>query len=196
MTTTEELPSTHIAATDERPPATLPLPGWVATAFAIAAVATLLALPFALEAGGLSLAEAVNGYYVQTSVLFAVLGAVIVARRPGHMVGWILVATGAFDTIARLVDLFLLFTLRELVSDIDSGVVTPSFEQLPVQVTVVALLGWTWVPSLAAVGIALPLLFPDGRLPSLRWRGVAIFGAAATALLKRHRSARPLDRCP
>jgi len=171
------------AADAERPAATLPLPGWLATGFAIASVATLLTLPFALSAGELSITEAVDGYYVQTSVLFAVLGAVILARRPGHVVGWILVATGAFDTITRAVDLYLLFTLRGLVSDVESGAVTPTLEAFPVPLTVVALFGWTWVPSLTAVAIALPLFFPDGRLLSPRWRWAAILGLVATALL-------------
>lgn len=172
------------AADAEPPAATLPLPGWLAPAFAILAIATLAALPFALSVGGLSLTDAVDGYYIQTSVLFAVLGAVILARRPGHVVGWILVATGAFDTITRLVDLYLLFTLGELVSKVESGTVAPpSFEEFPVPLTVVALFGWTWVPSLTALAIALPLYFPDGRLLSPRWKGLAIFGAVATVLL-------------
>jgi signal transduction histidine kinase len=171
------------AAAAERPDATLPLPGWLATGLAIASVATLLTLPFALSAGGLSLTEAVDGYYVQTSVLFAVLGAVILAKRPGHVIGWILVATGAFDTITRLVDLYLLFSLGEVVREVQRGTVTPTFDDFPAQLTAITLFGWTWVPSLTALAIALPLFFPDGRLLSPRWRGVAIFGAMATALL-------------
>ncbi len=170
-------------AAAERPDASLRLPGWLATAFAIAAVATLVVLPFALRAGGLTLTEAVDGYYVQTSVLFAVLGAVILAKRPGHVIGWILVATGAFDTITRVVDVYLLFSLGEIVGEVERGAVDPTFDQFSTQLTVVALFGWTWVPSLAALAIALPLFFPDGRLLSPRWRGVAIFAAAATALL-------------
>jgi len=171
------------AAAAERPDATLRLPGWLAIAFAIVAVATLVALPFALAAGGLSMTEAVDGYYVQTSVLFAVLGAVILAKRPGHVVGWILVATGALDTITRMVDVYLLFSLGQVVGDVERGTATATFDEFPAQLTVIALFGWTWVPSLTALAIALPLYFPDGRLLSPRWRGVAIFGMAATVLL-------------
>ncbi|MDQ3477389.1 MAG: hypothetical protein M3492_13970, partial [Actinomycetota bacterium] len=180
MVTVERQGSSAVPA--ERPAATLPLPGWLATALAVVAVGTLVALPFALAAGGLSLTDAVDGYYVQTSVLFAVLGAVILAMRPGHVIGWVLVATGAFDTISRLVDVYLLFTLGDVARGA-SGTVKPTFDEFPVQVIVLTVFGWAWVPSLAALTIALPLLFPDGRLLSARWRGLAIFGAAVTALL-------------
>ncbi|MDQ4037498.1 MAG: sensor histidine kinase, partial [Actinomycetota bacterium] len=169
----------------ERPAATLPLPGWLAPACAIAVVATFTAYPFALGAGGLSLVEAVNGFHLHSTGLCAVLGAVILAKRPGHMIGWILVASGLLDTIPRLIDVYFWFTVGDLWTDIKGGVVatTPTVNELPVPVTIVAMLGWTWVPAIAAVFIALPLCFPDGRLLSTRWRGVVLFGAAATALL-------------
>lgn len=40
---------------------------------------------------------------------------------------------------------------------------------------------WIWVPFVGLVGIYLVLLFPDGRLPSSRWRVVA--GLAVVALV-------------
>src|SRR3712207_1946618 len=39
---------------------------------------------------------------------------------------------------------------------------------------------WTWIPAFVPLATLLPLVFPDGRLPSRRWRPVA---AAATALV-------------
>lgn len=158
------------AAGLEQPEATLPLPNWLATLAAVAAVGVMIALPFALDAGNLSWDFALDGYFVQSSVLFAVLGAVILARRPGHVIGWLLVAIGGFDTITRLVDVYLLFALED-------------FQPTPTAKLIIAVFGWTWVPSLAALAIALPLLFPDGRLLSRRWRSLAVFGALATVLL-------------
>ncbi len=171
--------STQPVSTAERSAATLPLPGWLATALAVVAVGTLVVLPFALAAAGLNLTEAVDGYYVQSAALFAVLGAVIVAKRRGHVIGWVLVAIGAFNTIRELVDVYLLFTL----GDVNRGTVTPTFDEFPVQLTVLAVFGWAWVPSLGALAIALPMLVPDGRLLSSRWRPLAILGVAATVLL-------------
>jgi len=174
--------STQPVSTAERSAATLPLPGWLATAFAIAAVATAAVTPFALAAAGVNLTEAVDGYYVQSCVLFAVLGAVILAKRPGHVIGWILVAIGAFDMISRLVGAYILFSLGDVARS-SSGSVAYTFDEFPAQVTVLALFQWTWVPSLAGLAIALPMFMPDGRLLSPRWRPLAIAGVAATALL-------------
>src|SRR6185369_6291550 len=42
---------------------------------------------------------------------------------------------------------------------------------------------WIWVPAMALYLIFIPLLLPEGRLPSPRWRPVAWYAAAATALL-------------
>jgi hypothetical protein len=41
---------------------------------------------------------------------------------------------------------------------------------------------WVWVPALCLVGIFLLLLFPDGHLPSRRWRPVVWSGAFGTVL--------------
>jgi hypothetical protein len=53
----------------------------------------------------------------------------------------------------------------------------------PTADTITALFAWTWVPTVAGIVIALPQLFPDGRLLSPRWRWLAVFGALATTLL-------------
>jgi hypothetical protein len=50
-------------------------------------------------------------------------------------------------------------------------------------VTVHALLyAWLWVPTVGLIGIYLILLFPDGRLPSKRWRPLVWFSGALIVL--------------
>jgi hypothetical protein len=50
-------------------------------------------------------------------------------------------------------------------------------------VTLDALLFWSWVPPVGLLGIYMILLFPDGRLPSRRWRPFAWFAGAVMALI-------------
>jgi len=154
----------------DAPAATLPLPNALAYVLAVLAVVAVLILPFAFVAGGLSLTEAVEGYYLQSSVLFAVLGAVILRERPGHVIGWLLVGIGMFGTLVHVSDEYRLFGLEEL----------PGF---PAFTTLEQGLAWMWVPSAAGIVIALPQVFPEGHLLSPRWRPLAWFGAAAAALL-------------
>jgi hypothetical protein len=49
-------------------------------------------------------------------------------------------------------------------------------------VTLDALTQWIWVPPVGLLGIYLILLFPDGRLPSRRWRPFAWFAGAVIIL--------------
>jgi signal transduction histidine kinase len=146
------------------------LPNVLAYVIAAFAVVSVLVLPFAVAASDLSMGEVMNGFFVHTFVLFAVLGAVIVWRRPGHRIGWLLVLVGAFNAMATTSNEYLLFGLAE----------RPGF---PSDELVYALLGWAWVPATAGIAMALPLLFPEGRLLSPRWRPLAVIAALVTMLL-------------
>ena len=153
----------------ERPELVLPLPNSLAYVIAVLSVAATAMLPFAFAAGDLSLEEVVGGYYIQSAALFAVLGSLILWRRPGHGVGWILVGIGGFDLMTRIPDLYELFDLAG----------RAGFPSLPV----IELLAWAWVPTVGGIIIGLPQLFPDGRVLTPRWRPLAWFGVGATAFL-------------
>jgi hypothetical protein len=103
------------------------------------------------------------------ALIYAVVGRVLVARRPRNAVGWVLVLVAVVLALAALTDGY-----TEGGPESDAGLATQ-------------LAGWLnqfvwflWLPGL--VGIALPLLFPDGRLPSRRWRWIAWAGAVGTLL--------------
>jgi signal transduction histidine kinase len=119
---------------------------------------------------GLSFTEASNGYFLHNAVPFAVLGALILWRRPGHAIGWVLVLIGGLDAFTHIGDEYELFEFGELAG-------------YPSVLSVEQVVGWLWVPVVALVGMALPQLFPDGRLLSRRWRPLAGFCAVATAVL-------------
>jgi hypothetical protein len=89
---------------------------------------------------------------------FPLVGALIASKRPHNSIGWICLATGLFWMLIVLED------------SIPSPVHTP--------VVLDALTQWTWVPPVGLLGIYMILLFPDGRLPSRRWRPLAWFSGA------------------
>ncbi len=146
------------------------LPNRLAYVIAAVGVVSVLILPFALAASNLSLADALNGFYVHNFVLFGVLGAVIVWRRPGNRIGWLLVSVGAFNAVFTFGGEYVLFGLDER-------------RDFPSEELAYLMVGWTWVPAAAGVVMALPLMFPDGRLLSRRWRPLAVLALLATVLL-------------
>lgn len=159
-----------VGSAAERPAATLPLPNALAYAITAVAVIAALILPFAVVANGESLTQALANYHLNNVAHVAVLGALILWRRPGHAIGWLLIAVGGIDALATLAREYRLFGPGE-----SSG--------LPSGAAVEGLLIWLWVPTQAGLAIALPQLFPDGRLLSRRWRPLAWFGAVAVAPL-------------
>ena len=97
---------------------------------------------------------------------FPLVGALIASRRPNNPIGWMCLVVGLF---------WMLMTLTEVYSA--HGLARPG--SVPFPVTIHALLySWLWVPTVGLLGIYLILLFPDGRLPSGRWRPLAWFSAA------------------
>ena len=98
---------------------------------------------------------------------FAVVGALLVAKRPANLVGWIMAA------VALMVALF------------NAGGAYATYVMLtrghPDALAVVgAWIGnWYWFLMLAMALIYLPLLFPDGRQPSRRWLPVGVLAGIA-----------------
>jgi hypothetical protein len=84
---------------------------------------------------------------------FPLVGALIASRHPKNPVGWLCLAVGLFWTLIFLGD-----------SIPGSG---------PYPVTIAALTQAIWIPPVGLLGIYLILLFPDGKLPSRRWRPLA-----------------------
>jgi hypothetical protein len=91
---------------------------------------------------------------------FAVVGALVASRQPRNAIGWTLMAVAIVFTLSNGVEAY----------------VTTSDDPAPVAMWLDDWVGDVWI---ALVGVWIPLLFPDGRLPSRRWRSVAWFGTAA-----------------
>jgi hypothetical protein len=98
---------------------------------------------------------------------FGLVGALIIWQRPGNTLGWVLTAVGLLAAWGASAD-----TYVDQASD----------ENLLYLVSVWISL-WYWFPLLGLTLIFTPLLFPDGRPPSPRWRFVSWGAAVALALV-------------
>jgi signal transduction histidine kinase len=127
-----------------------------------AAVLTVLAW------GDLKTQDAVSNLSaVPSAVLYATLG-VLIVRRAGNIIGWILIGIGAGLAIMSLASAYAVL-----------GITRPG--TLPAPELVGLLAEWTFIPVLTGVGFLL-LLFPSGSLPSPGWRPFAGLGLLVIAL--------------
>jgi hypothetical protein len=98
--------------------------------------------------------------------VFGTTGLLIASRRPSNPIGWLLSAMG----LGFVAGVFAL-TYAEHALRIDPG-------SLPGGMAAGWVALWFWPVAFSPIGFVL-LLFPDGRLPSRRWRVIAWGQAAA-----------------
>jgi hypothetical protein len=91
---------------------------------------------------------------------FPLVGALISSRRHRNPVGWICLTDGLLWMFIGVTDHYSVY-----------GVAKPG--SVPFPVVVAGINNWLWVPAVGLLGTYLLLLFPDGRLPSRRWRPLA-----------------------
>jgi hypothetical protein len=91
---------------------------------------------------------------------FALVGALIASRRPGNLVGWICLADGLLWMLLGLSETYAVYR-------------TDMPGLAPLEVGAAWLSNWLWAPALGLFATYLLLLFPNGRLPSRRWRPLA-----------------------
>jgi len=141
---------------------------WLAWSLAAAGLAML-------AAGGALLAINLDmvGFNAAMIVLFgscAVIGALAVSRQPGNLVGWLFLATGVVAAMQIFTGELALFLYRH-----GGPLLAVQWLAWPAN--------WVWNLSFGSLFTLLPLLFPDGRLPSRRWRPLAWFALGLIAFL-------------
>ncbi len=93
------------------------------------------------------------------------VGALLTWRHPGHPVGWILAGAGLVSALNF--------------ATIEYGLAgSAGRRHLPAAEYAGWVQLWIWVPLIALITVYLFLLFPDGHLPSPRWRPVGWLAAA------------------
>jgi hypothetical protein len=124
-----------------------------------------------LTSGGIALG--VVEILVTTALVLALstMGALIAMRRPENRVGWILLAAGVAMGTALSTDGYAEFSLAD-----PSG-------RLPGTEWMAWAAQWILVLGLGQVMAFLPLVFPNGRLLSHRWRPVGWLAAVALAMI-------------
>ena len=145
------------------------------TMFVAGAILTILSLYVTAPAAQLSSDWGSGGAIGNLLILapflaFTIVGALIASRRPENPIGWICLVAGLFWTLIALDGQYIAYALAT------TGVV-------PLPAAVAALSQWLWVPPVGLLSIYLILLFPDGRLPSRRWRPLAWFSGAVMVLV-------------
>ena len=101
---------------------------------------------------------------------FSVVGALVASRHPGNPIGWILCGAGLSFALASLAGEYATYALITEPGSLPGG-------------DIMAWLGtWAWPPGIILVFTYLLLLFPDGRLPSRRWKPVAWLAAVALVI--------------
>jgi hypothetical protein len=101
---------------------------------------------------------------------FPLVGALIASKRPKNAVGWLCLAIGLLWTLGGMLDYYGYY-----------GAAMPG--SVPFPVGAAGISNWLWVPAVGLLGTYVLLLFPDGSLPSRRWRPLAWLSGAVILLL-------------
>jgi len=148
------------------------LPRRVALALSdVFAVAAVVALPLSFwlyldNRSHVSGLHYLFGDYVP-GLLYPVVGALLLRRRPDNRVGWVFAATS-------------IIAVNGLAGQY-SVAATYVHHGWPLRDFATWIAAWGWCPELAVPAL-LPLLFPDGTLASRRWRPVAVTAIAGLCL--------------
>ena len=118
-------------------------------------VLTLLAVTIPLGAMDRSAVSSGGGSLILAPV-FGVLGFVMAWRRPNNRLGWLLLGAVGFLVLSGAAGSYAVLDYRLHHGSLPLG-------------WVAVLLQPGWAPAIALFGLTV-LLFPDGRLPSPRWR--------------------------
>jgi hypothetical protein len=132
----------------------------------------LTALSFILIALILSLNAPIYFYWLEPATIalgYSVIGAIIASRLPNHPIGWICCAIGVMAALTSFCGEYAAYALLAHSEPILGG-------------KVMLWLGlWAWILFFGLIEFLL-FLFPNGRLPSKRWRPLAWLSAALTLM--------------
>jgi signal transduction histidine kinase len=110
-----------------------------------------------------------RGFALLFVVGFATPGALIAAKQPDNPIGWIFLGVG------------LLAGVEELGAQYAMWAVVQEGGGFPLERVAAWLPAWLWIPGTGGAMFVL-MLFPDGRLPSRRWRWALVVGVVGAVV--------------
>jgi signal transduction histidine kinase len=93
------------------------------------------------------------------TIAFSAVGALIAARVPRNPIGWIFLSVGIIYALNGLGSMLMIYS-----SAVFGSGITPGYQVAD------WLTNWLWMPGVFLPTTIVLLYFPDGRLPSSRWR--------------------------
>jgi signal transduction histidine kinase len=99
-----------------------------------------------------------SGFLVPIALGYAWMGGILLARRPGHPMGPLLCLMGLANALPGFVFAYARYTV------VDAPGALP-FATAALWANI-----WAYAPAASLTGLVLPLVFPEGRLLSRRWR--------------------------
>ena len=160
----------HVAAT--RVPLALPVTRvallWAVPLVALSGTAAALVL---LALQGRLPAPSEEAWVLTVLPLWTLGGAVLLHRSPGHRLGWLHLLVGGAAAVALVSRAWAGHALDAGPDPLFGGILAAWVS------------GWAWVLTAVPLVGLLPILLPDGRLPSPAWRPLPVVVAVSAGLL-------------
>jgi signal transduction histidine kinase len=105
-----------------------------------------------------------RGFATIFGVAFGTTGAIIAARHPRNPIGWVFIGMALLSSVQALANEYAIWAILHR----GGG--------YPLEEVAAWIPAWIWIPGTSGAMFLL-LLFPDGRVPSSRWRWVLVMGS-------------------
>ncbi|MGH9136190.1 MAG: sensor histidine kinase [Acidimicrobiales bacterium] len=120
------------------------------------------------------------------AVVLVWMSRLVLRRQPGNRAGSVLLAIALVSALH--VAVAVVADARLVAAGFDAPMLELAVGVVPADLPLDAsiplwVMNWLWVPAPVLAVTMLPLVFPDGRLPSRRWRPVVAAAAAGAAML-------------
>ena len=130
---------------------------------------TVFGLAFVIR-NGETLIHGFNLILLVVGIVYSAAGWLLRMRVPRNNLGAVFLLTASAWAVAFVLDEYATYALLTAPGTVAGGPIAMWIRQ------------WVWIPGTALLFFAMPMLFPDGHLPSPRWRPVAAIVVTGVAM--------------